>query len=527
MALKGHTRIELTNVETGEVEVHEDDNMVTNALSKLLGSYGVFCNNPLSSALSGDAPSTTIMRLTGGLMLFDTAIEENQEIINAPAGVSVVGCGSSISYSGANTMTGSYNETESGYTEDGGYKHVWDFTTSQANGNIACASLTTGAGGKITEGTYPFSSDYIYNSSITNEVLFKNGNVYKVLKFYRTNDSANYVLYADGINNRIYVPSTKEEVAYYRHNGTSTTNYENFKKSIFYKKSIDISFYRCGFTNFSIFDANSIDNEIGSDKDYLGNVTVEMPDGLKAIFTQEELDKSGTYWNVQALSDDDNIYFILRFKSTSSANIATGETIYIWEINAETFESKYYPITNFTDEAFTCITLSSGFAEIQDYMNINGDTIIFRGNTSKKIYLVSKSTNITYVLTTPDGEEYIIPNTTSIGMVSYSTNGKIAIGHYDNKTITGVIDTITRHITFKNADYSAFFGAQPGNSDEYRVLKVKGTHYLVHTGYSENSKSFISIYLDPTFLVTINNLETPVQKTSAQTMKVTYVLTQE
>ena len=44
-------------------------------------------------------------------MVFDKNIEENPEIINAPSGVRVVACGSKESYSGANTMAGSYNFT--------------------------------------------------------------------------------------------------------------------------------------------------------------------------------------------------------------------------------------------------------------------------------------------------------------------------------------------------------------------------------------------------------------------------------
>ena len=35
--LKGHLQIELKNEETGEVETHEQTNMVTNALSNVLG----------------------------------------------------------------------------------------------------------------------------------------------------------------------------------------------------------------------------------------------------------------------------------------------------------------------------------------------------------------------------------------------------------------------------------------------------------------------------------------------------------
>ena len=40
MRLKGHTVIELTDVNTGEKEIHEDDNMITNAIKQLLGYNG-------------------------------------------------------------------------------------------------------------------------------------------------------------------------------------------------------------------------------------------------------------------------------------------------------------------------------------------------------------------------------------------------------------------------------------------------------------------------------------------------------
>lgn len=38
MGLKGTTRIELTNVKTGEKEVIEKDNLVTNAVASILGN---------------------------------------------------------------------------------------------------------------------------------------------------------------------------------------------------------------------------------------------------------------------------------------------------------------------------------------------------------------------------------------------------------------------------------------------------------------------------------------------------------
>ena len=40
MGIKGKTTFELTDVNTGEVEVIEDSNMITNALQEFLTTYG-------------------------------------------------------------------------------------------------------------------------------------------------------------------------------------------------------------------------------------------------------------------------------------------------------------------------------------------------------------------------------------------------------------------------------------------------------------------------------------------------------
>ena len=34
--LKGHTKIVLTDVKTGKQEVHEEDNLITNAINKII-----------------------------------------------------------------------------------------------------------------------------------------------------------------------------------------------------------------------------------------------------------------------------------------------------------------------------------------------------------------------------------------------------------------------------------------------------------------------------------------------------------
>ena len=162
MGIKGRTIFELTDVNTGEVERYEDTNMVTNALQYYLETYGMFTNNILAN---DDIRKKRLWKnLVGGLFLFDKNIEENVENTFMPAGVSMIGNGSiDISNSGDVTELGSYNATESGLQDDGSIKFVYDFSTQQANGKIACACLTSASGGYIGMGNA--SGNYITNSN--------------------------------------------------------------------------------------------------------------------------------------------------------------------------------------------------------------------------------------------------------------------------------------------------------------------------------------------------------------------------
>ena len=137
--MKGHTTIILTNVETGEQEIHEDDNLVTDALDKIINIAMGMNRAPNSDIL----PIAT--NALGGLMLFDGAIEESEDNIHFPADVHLV------AYAAQDTNTsdknrGSYNALESGKT-DTGYVSVWDFGTSQANGTIRAVARTHVYGG--------------------------------------------------------------------------------------------------------------------------------------------------------------------------------------------------------------------------------------------------------------------------------------------------------------------------------------------------------------------------------------------
>ena len=185
MKFEGKTIIELTDAKSGKlVRRTEDKNMLTNALTKFYKQGGI--TNP-SAFNVGEIRSDALHYLLGGVLLLDTALDEDADIIRVPTGVGMTGNGVyNVLNSGNPTELGSWNETESGWQQDGSYKMVWDYTTSQGNGTIACVCLTSlyggyrGVGNK--SGTYKTNA---YNMSTYNAVNTPTGlNDYNILGFY-------------------------------------------------------------------------------------------------------------------------------------------------------------------------------------------------------------------------------------------------------------------------------------------------------------------------------------------------------
>ena len=132
--MKGKTKIILTNVETGEQEVHEDNNLITNALDKIINIELAMNYAPNSHLL----PFAT--NALGGLMLFDGELTEDPDNIHFPSEAHLVGY-ADRTVNTTDKYRGSFNSIESGKLENG-YASVWDFGTGQANGTIKAVALT-------------------------------------------------------------------------------------------------------------------------------------------------------------------------------------------------------------------------------------------------------------------------------------------------------------------------------------------------------------------------------------------------
>ena len=146
---RGEVTIELKDVKTGEVETVHDHNLVTKALAYFLKQGGI--TNP-SAFNASDLRTDFLTNMLGGVLCLDTAITDagghDDEIVRVPAGVKMTANGAmGVGNNSAPTEFGSYNNDESGWQQDGSFKMVWDYTTSQANGTIATVCLTSYFGG--------------------------------------------------------------------------------------------------------------------------------------------------------------------------------------------------------------------------------------------------------------------------------------------------------------------------------------------------------------------------------------------
>lgn len=150
MRLTGNMKMELTDVNTGEVETVAEENMVTNAVNNILGlnPMGVFYE--AGDSIDGIEWHKSLLpicpNMIGGILLFSQALPEETDYIYATSGNLPVAYASNNVNSTANLARGSMNLTESKVLENG-YKFVWEFTPSQGNGTIAAAALTSAQGG--------------------------------------------------------------------------------------------------------------------------------------------------------------------------------------------------------------------------------------------------------------------------------------------------------------------------------------------------------------------------------------------
>ena len=144
MALHGSATIELTNAD-GSKEIIKHDNMITNAVNDLLKSQRGELATIMKHMKNGESYAQALF---GGILLFGETLDTDANKYFLPT-TNIVGYASQDAYGGLDVARGSVNSSESGLQEDGSYKFVWDFATSQANGKISAIALCPKIMGQI------------------------------------------------------------------------------------------------------------------------------------------------------------------------------------------------------------------------------------------------------------------------------------------------------------------------------------------------------------------------------------------
>lgn len=508
MAIKGHTRIELKDVNTGEVQVVEDDNMVTNALTYLTRIL-VRMNLPMDRIM----PIAT--NALGGIMLFDGEIKEDPDNIYFPGPEAHLVAYGDRGTDTSNNHKGSFNSAESGPT-DTGYVSVWDFGTSQANGTIRSVALTNVEAGQDPcvwqtkhersverngfndqdNSWYPIAylDDYVYMEK------WPANNRYKIAKVYIPVEKQGVAEYASRDDGRL----TGETVVDVEHDpfvdkrwyygNYQTTGYEGLKRGDytnvypqFFKDGHDGKFYSVMFT-----------------------------DNLMYMFTVNYADRKFAETKTQVVEFDKNISFLSNI-SESGWHSTDSNDCYTKPWYRDSYTSDRYTLT---------WTVANGFFYVLKSDKRSVYCININNTADIREYIVFAKDSRDYI-------DYIYPVAGRNGViymacVRYNDDGsnyrQVNLLYQDG--IMFMQNVSTKELT------NFYFRNENSTQYKYDAANARGNKLECWSGYNDFSNfgfkySDVGLYYDINYLGTINNLPSAITKNSSQTMKIIYTLTDQ
>lgn len=528
--LKGVTTIELTDINTGETKIVKKENMVTNAISKLVNNRERFQVPLLSQYFFSDAGPYSKKRIVeyafGGLMLFDTPLNEDPDDYSIPSNSNCICYGTNISNSGSNNMLGSYNTHESGIQEDGSMRFVWDFQTNQANGtfsSVCLVPLTTafmGWNNKYDEFDNALCN-YALADERQNSLIFTFDN-----NFYETsiNNSNN----KEKIDGELFVfHDNKYMYGLKRGNMNSIKNDSGSRvidknTHVFYTHKLKIVKRRFNYSQIDIMGAS---NGVPEVEDVC---EIDIP---AEMFSDIRYD---SYTRYMLEFDNGFIYFALG-TSASDKQLLPNEKLKILKINVSTWESSTIELTNTTNGNFY-------HSHFVDY-----DT-----NTSNSIMSVLNNKILLPIRDTADGQTYLylidLDNNTDVTPITtYDGNrvkyaGGKGLKYKDYLVASSSLGGPHMIINFSTATAFPLYtggarnnGLRPtstgiGNNmfvcpldkkyeDDVNVFFTRDPN-----AESNVDKTALFYSMSMFILMTKNNLSSAITKTSAQTMKITYTI---
>lgn len=488
--IKGHTKIELTNVRTGERQVVEDDNLVTNALNMY------FRQSPNIADIMKPISNPLVDTYFGGLLLFQDPIEEKHDNYNLPNGNTMIG-NAVVNYSTAGSYPefGSYNSEESSFSIENGAvtrKYVYDFGTSRGNGTISAVCLTNLFAGFVGAG----NKSCVSNRDTANGVVFSRDGFWQ-------NSRAGYGI---ATNEHIYANdiSTPSSKPYYIFSIDMENNCVYWIADYDFVKTGKLTLYKSHFPfskinpTVPLFDKNTI----------YEMVQIDVPDELTTAF-------SGKTAYTFMLKSNGCTYFIVH----SSSTIAVSNSFYLWKIATDCATTELFTLVNASDVA---LRIESGAYAKSCFTVCNGYLLYYYDSQKIIKIKIADPTDVAEIALNLDklAQYDAASNAAPKYMLVCKNNVFLCVSHRS----VGIIFRIDT----ENNTSVPMNGLCPfASMSSYMSLLTFGENdffiELMDSGYTPYSS--YGCYRNPFTLSTINNLPEPVTKTSDMTMKITYTLT--
>lgn len=463
--LHGHTTIDLFNVRTKKYERVEHDNMFNTAAFENMFVDTGFGESAIN-VLRGT--STILGQFFGGIYLFDTALPTNPAPLYMPAGTTMVANASSL-YTGTGTPRelGLYNTAESAST-DNSATFVFDWGTSQGNGEIASVSLASRNGGFIGYGN---ASGGFYPSSADNPPDVGSGSNFSAWTYTPPTAVNPWCTYTVA-NGCFYY--TGDSVG----SGTLNPTLKRIRLPI---KNGEISVFS------DLFNANTPGD----------TVTITLPSATSA-----------GYWAFTAM---DGVLMILCISKGSS--VGNGSSFKFYLIDCITETATEHTVTNLSGtsiSSYRIYVLDSTYMLLVDgsrncyLMNYQNNTLVGKADGT-----VSNWNNSSISI---NGNQAGSPRFTVDGGL-YAFNGCL-------------YDRVLNKVRPTNAYKLRPWGETPSQYLWVQETFSPSLNRAIYHDYYSSSSYHNYLYSKTSWmhLLTINNLDNPVTKTADKTMKVTYTI---
>lgn len=489
MMLHGHTKIELTNQKTKVTKVIEKDNIITGAVQEIFTPLGLYTDSYILSADSNSDYSNLLQYVYGGLLLYDTTLPADADTRFAPSEAHVVGSGvCGVTNTGDNKIRGSFNSVESQFdAETGTAKFVYDFSSEQGNGTIASICLTHRNGG------YLGSADTNLSNTGVNIPLGDtfNGRLSRTFFDYLDN--------SEDIPWLLELDETADTVRLARPSVTADGGLQ-----------ITLETYPAMLHSFDLFYPRG-----------------EKPPHIEEVITV----------NTTLLRSSSNVaYFVgwnyrgenrtLYIANVGGTTIADQGEFQVIAINLDTKAEIVYPLTNKTG-----VTLAGRLAG-----SLSGQTLSLSRRVACPLggyvydgYVYMRSQNQEndayryFKIALDDADDFveIQCNGDQMSYVHDAYNGRMYCYTGSGDTDHGVMLDTSSNQLLRHECYTS-------NATYYKRYDIRGRNVLqLYCKDSGTGTDGVGLCVRPNYLGTVNNLETAIQKTSAETMKITYTLSRD